>query len=86
MGTQKNRLLKPLLKSFLRELWLYIQGDFNLFRQSVADFNWDSIKSEDALNFTDKLINLAQECIPHKQVRIMPQDLPWINGTIRKLT
>ena len=38
-----------------------------------------------ALNFTDKLINLAQDCIPHKQVRIRPQDLPWINGTIRKL-
>ena len=32
---------KPLLKSFLRELWLYSQGDFNLFRQFVADFNWD---------------------------------------------
>ena len=49
----------------------------------------DSIKSEDdnqyALNFTDKLINLTQDCIPHKQVRIRPQDLPWINGTIRKL-
>ena len=69
---------KPVLKSFLRELWLYSQGDFNLFRQFVADFNWDSIKSEDvnqyALNFTDKLINLAQDCIPHKQVRIRPQD------------
>ena len=80
---------KPLLKTFLCELWLYSQGDFNLFRQFVADFNWDSIKSEDvnqyALNFTDKLINLAQDCIPHKQVRIRPQDLPWINGTIRKL-
>ena len=60
-----------------------------MFRQFVADFNWDSIKREDvnqyALNFTDKLINLAQDCIPHKQVRIRPQDLPWINGTIRKL-
>ena len=79
----------PLLKSFLRELWLYNQGNFNLFRQSVADFNWDSIKSEDvnqyALNLTDKRINLAQYCIPHKQVRIRPQDLPWTNGTIRKL-
>ena len=80
---------KPLLKSFLRELWLYNQGDFNLFRQFVADFTWDSIKSEDvnqyALNFTDMLINLAQDCIPHKQVRIRPQYLPWINGTTRKL-
>ena len=63
---------------------------FNLFQQFVADVYWDSIKSEDvnqyALNFTDKLITLAQDCIPHKQVRIRPQDLPRINGTIRKLT
>ena len=54
---------KPLLKSFLRELWLYNQGDFNLFQHSVTDFTWDSIKSENvnqyALNFTDKLINFA---------------------------
>ena len=46
---------KPLLKSFLRELWLYSQGDFNLFLQFVADFNWDSIKSKNvnqyALNY-----------------------------------
>ena len=60
-----------------------------MFRQFVADFNWDSIKSDDvnqyALNFTDKLINLAHDCIPHKQVRIRPRDLLWINGTIRKL-
>ena len=52
---------KPLLKSILHELWLYNQGDLNLFRHFVADFNWDSIKSEDvnkyALNFPDKLIN-----------------------------
>ena len=80
---------KPQLKSFLRDLWLYNQGDFNMFQPFVTGFNWDSIKSGDvnqyAFNFTDKLINFAQDCIPHKQVRIRTQDLMWINGTICKL-
>ena len=68
---------KPLLKSSLRGIWLFNQGDFNLFRHFVGIFyiNWDSIQSEDvnqyALNLTDELINL-ERC---KHVRIRPQDL-----------
>ena len=38
-----------------------------------------------ATNFTNILINLAKESIPNKKVRIRPQDLPWINGLVRKL-
>ena len=80
---------KPHSKTFTREVWLYEQGDFDTLRQRVADFDWDSIKREDvnqyATNFTNILINLAKECIPNKKVRVRPQDLPWINGLVRKL-
>ncbi|MCG7883757.1 MAG: reverse transcriptase family protein [Candidatus Thiodiazotropha endolucinida] len=80
---------KPHSKTFTRDVWLYEQGDFDTLRQRVAEFDWDSIKCEDvnqyAVNFTNVLTNLAKECIPNKKVRVRPQDLPWINGTVRKL-
>ena len=81
--------IKPVFKSFVREIWLYNQGDFNDLRQRVTDYDWDSIKCEDiniyATNFTNTLTNLAKDCIPHKNVKVRPQDLPWIKGSIRKL-
>ena len=50
---------------------------------------WETVKSEDvnlyASNFTDQLINLSKDCIPHKHIRVRPKDLPWINSSIRKL-
>ena len=80
---------KPHSKTFNRDVWLYEQGDFDTLRQRVADFDWDSIKCEDvnqyATSFTNILINLAKECIPNKKVRVRPQDLPLINGLVRKL-
>ena len=80
---------KPHSKTFTREVWLYDQGDFDMLRQRLADFDWDSIKCEDvnqySINFANILINLAKECIPNKKVRVRPQDLPWINGLVRKL-
>lgn len=80
---------KPHSKTFTREVWLYEQGDFDALRQRVTEFDWDSIKCEDvnlyATNFTNTLINLAKDCINNKTVRVRPQDLPWINGTVRKL-
>ena len=35
--------------------------------------------------FTDNLLNIAEECIPTKNVTIRPCDLPWLNNNIRKL-
>ena len=62
--------IKPVFKSFLREIWLYNQGDFNSLRQHITDYNWETVKSRDvniyASNFTNTLINLAKDCIPHK--------------------
>ena len=80
---------KQVSKSFVREIWLYNQGDFNRLRQRIAEFDWETVKSEAvnlyASNFTDQLINLSKDCIPHKHIRVRLKDLPWINSSIRKL-
>ena len=70
---------KQVSKYFVREISLYNQGDFNRLRQRIAEFDWETVKSEYvnlyASNFTDQLINLSKDCIPHKHIRVRPKDL-----------
>ena len=81
----KRHVVKP----FRRKIWMYEQGNYDLFRQKVYDFDWKSIRDNDvnlyARTFTDNLLNIAEECIPTKNVTIRPCDLPWLNNNIRKL-
>ena len=81
----KRHVVKP----FRREIWMYEQGNYDSFRQKVYDFDWKSIRDNDvnlyARTFTDNLLNIAEECIPTKDVTIRPCDLPWLNNNIRKL-
>ena len=60
-----------------------------LFRQQVHDFDWTTAHDDDvniyAEKFTNKLLNIAEECIPTKIVTIGPRDLPRLNNYIRKL-
>ena len=81
----KRHVVKP----FRRKVWLYEQGNYDNFRQQVHDFDWTTAHDDDvniyAEKFTKKLLNIAEECIPTKNVTIRPRDLPWINNNIRKL-
>ena len=81
----KRRVVKP----FRRKIWMYEQGNYDSFRQKVYDFDCKSIRDNDvnlyARTFTDNLLNIAEECIPTKNVTIRPCDLPWLNNNIRKL-
>ena len=79
---------KEKLVNITREIWLYNQGDFNLLRQQVSNYDWNSVKSDDvncyAQNFTNTVLNLAKQCIPNKTFIVRPHDLPWMNGSIKK--
>ena len=62
---------------------------YDNFRQQVHEFDWTTAHDDDvniyAEKFTNKVLNIAEECIPTKNVTIRPRDLPWINNNIRKL-
>ena len=53
---------KPVFKTFLREIWLYNQGDFTSVRQRVTVKSQHNIINKYASNFTNTLINLAKDC------------------------
>ena len=80
---------KHLTKAFSGKIWLFENGDYNAFCQTVSDYDWNTIIKEDvklyANALTQTLINLSEQYIPNKNVTIRPQDLPWINNNIQKL-
>ena len=76
--------------TYKRKIWIYEQGNYDAFRNSLKTMNWDLITSDDhsihesVTLFTNKLTNTAQEHIPHKQCTIRTNDKPWMTNTIRR--
>ena len=64
---------KPKFKSFVRHIWRYDLGDYNLLRQKASTFDWDSLQDDDINKYANSLnttINaIAGECIPNKEIR-----------------
>ena len=82
---------KPILKTFKRQIWLFNQGDYNTYRESLANVDWDSVIAVNGdINqlttaFTTLLTEKAKQSIPNKLVTIRKSDPPWINNKIRRL-
>ena len=80
---------KPTRNSFTRRIWRYDHGDYNLFRQNIISTDRNEIKHDNiniyAKQFTNKLMNLAELCIPNKIITIRPADPPWITTHIKRL-
>ncbi|MCG7879453.1 MAG: reverse transcriptase domain-containing protein [Candidatus Thiodiazotropha taylori] len=78
---------KPKHKSFVRHIWYYDRGDYNELRNKARLVDWNSLQDNDinvyANNVTNKVSVLAKECIPNKNIRIKPQEPPWITSQIK---
>ena len=79
---------KPKFKSYLRHVWIYSQGDYNLLRAKASSFDWTSIQNTDinqhAKNISDTILSLSKSCIPNKFVRIRPSEPPWMTTRIKQ--
>ena len=77
-------------KCFKRSVWDYKHGDYERFRQQVSDTDWDSIINDDdttnnvCINFTDKFLTIAKECIPLKTILVRHNDKSWISSELKK--
>ena len=75
---------KPKFKTFLRHVWYYDRGNFNLLRDKASTFDWESLQDNDinvyADNINTAINSTASECIPNKQIKVKPSDPPWLTS------
>ena len=80
--------LKPKFKNIKRTIRKYDQGDYNELRNSLTNYNWNSIHVSNintyAENIACVITDNASRVIPSKTVIVNFQEPPWMNCTIKK--
>lgn len=75
-------------KSYVRQIWKYDQGNYELMKYTASVTDWDSLQHSDiniyAKNLTDCISSITESCIPNKKVIIRPSDPPWITTAIKR--
>ena len=73
---------KPKFKTFLRHVWYYDRGNFNLLREKATTMDWESLQDNDinvyADNINTAINSIASGCFPNKQIKVKPSDPPWL--------
>ena len=80
-------VMKVSHRSYTRKIWSYDQADYNLYRQTLGecDWNFDEISLEECVDkTTTNMFKAAELAIPNKLVTIRPKDAPWMHNDIRK--
>ena len=79
---------KPKFKTFLRHVWYYDRGNFNLLREKATTLDWESLQDNDinvyADNINTAINSIASECIPNKQIKVKPSDPPWLTSFLKR--
>lgn len=76
--------------SFKRKVWLYKQGNYDLFRDRILNTDWNAIITEQpdvdtaCESFTKTFMDIAQVCIPTNVVTIRPNDKVWMTSELRR--
>ena len=75
---------------FKRNIWLYKQGNYGRLNNDIFSVNWNEFLFGDNVDldiacerFNNKFIELAETCIPRKDVTVRPSDKPWYNSELR---
>lgn len=74
-----------------RKIWLYNQGNYDLYRTKIQETDWDQIFENNnnidkiTKTITETILSIASETIPNRIITIRNHDLPWITNEIKKL-
>ena len=83
------KLLKSKQSSFKGKIWKYAEGNYDLFRQILAESDWEQILTSKPISVTEQITkivaNVATVSIPNRYVTILHADSPWVHNEIRKL-
>ncbi|CAC5379465.1 unnamed protein product [Mytilus coruscus] len=79
-------------RTYIRSIWDYKRGDYDLMKQKVLNTNWEILISDAsdvhvaATNFTNTFINITSACIPTRDVAIRCDDKVWFDSNLRQET
>ena len=74
--------------SYKREVWHYNRAQVDLIKRSIDNFDWDRAFLNLSLNdqvefFSNTLINMFRNFIPHELIKCNSKDPPWMNKEIK---
>ena len=77
-------------KAYTRRMWDFGKANFELYRENLANINWEDCFQNKNINeicglFTEHVISAASAAIPNKLVTVRPSDKPWYTGFHRRL-
>ena len=76
--------------AYNRLIWLYKKANFALLKQKLLKYDWNCLSEgtlDEACNkFNDIFFNFVRSCILSKNVLIRPDDKPWYDSEIRKMS
>ena len=76
--------------AFNRLIYLYKNANFTLLKQKLSNGVWTCLREETideaCSKFNDTFLDLVNSCIPSKNVLIRPDDKPWYDSEIRRVS
>ena len=82
------KYVKPKTKAFIRHIYSYDKGNFNLLREKASSVDWNSLQDDNidvyASNIESKIISLSRECIPNKNIKVRPYEPPWLTTFLKR--
>ena len=78
------------LPPYEREVWHYQKANVDQIRQAISEFPWDNCFANINVNervklFTQTIINIISNYIPHETITCDDSNSPWIDDKIKKL-
>ncbi|CAC5381576.1 unnamed protein product [Mytilus coruscus] len=82
--------LKTPLKAFKLKIWLYDKGDYDLFRNTLSEADWDTIIASDSVdevteNITNTILQATAISIPNKIITVRKNSPVWLKNDIKKI-
>ncbi|MCG8097314.1 MAG: hypothetical protein JAZ17_27465 [Candidatus Thiodiazotropha endolucinida] len=76
--------------AFNRLIFLYKKANFTLLKQKILNYDWSCLTEgtldEACSRFNDTFLEFVNSCIPSKNVLIRPNDKPWYDSEIRRVS
>jgi exonuclease III len=78
-------------KSYMRHIWDYDKGNYDLLNISICNHPWDDILSAQpdidskTVKLTETFLDLCKGNILNRSIRVRPRDLPWMTQECKRL-